>query len=113
MSLEDVIANCPKWEDTEKELFRDKELALGFLKEEIKEFNKGGDVKYLLNAINLLIQYSNISITEIEKCTGLTRTTVYNIINQKNEPKLSTLQSILKEFGYTICLKPINKKQLA
>ena len=76
---------------------------------EVKEFNKTGDIYYLLKVVNDIIKYSDISITEITNNTGLSRPTIYNIINKHNIPKLDTISLLLKELGYRICIEPISR----
>ncbi|MDR0571563.1 MAG: hypothetical protein LBG48_01790 [Rickettsiales bacterium] len=105
-NLAEKVAKAPKWEDTKKELYKDKEFALLSLKNEIKEFNKTGDMTYLMMVINDIIKYSNMNITDICKKTGLSRQTIYNTIGNNNMPKMDTFVTILMSLGYKISLKP-------
>ena len=106
---ENVLNSLPKWEDTKAGLFKNKEFALSSFDYEVKEFNKTGDIYYLLKVVNDIIKYSDISITEITNNTGLSRPTIYNIINKNNIPKLDTISLLLKELGYRICIEPISR----
>jgi DNA-binding phage protein len=105
-NLAEKIAKSPKWEDEKKELYKDNEFALMRLKSEIKEFNKTGDITYLMMTINNIIKYSNISITDICKKTKLSRQTIYNAISNNNVPKLDTFITIITNLGYKVSLKP-------
>jgi DNA-binding phage protein len=104
---EKALRLLPKWEDDKKKLYEDKEFALSSLKDEIREFNKTGDITYLMMTINDIIKYSKISITDICKKTGLSRQTIYNTIGNNNVPKLDTFVTIMTSLGYKIFLKPI------
>jgi probable addiction module antidote protein len=88
-------------------LYKDKKFALSRLKDEIKEFNKTGDMTYLMMVLNNIIKYSNISITDICKKTGLSRQTIYNTISNNNAPRLDTFTTIMTSLGYKISLKPL------
>jgi probable addiction module antidote protein len=77
------------------------------LKNEVKEFNKTGDMTYLILALNDIIKYSNISVTDICRKTGLSRQTIYNAISSNHMPKIDTFITIIGSLGYKIALKPL------
>jgi probable addiction module antidote protein len=106
-NLAKKIAEAPKWEDTKKELYKDDEFALLRLKSEVKEFNKTGDMTYLMMALGDIIKYSNISITDICRKSKLSRQTIYNAISNNNIPKVDTFATIMTSLGYKMSLKPM------
>ena len=98
------------WEEHKKELFKNSDLAKAVLDDEIEEFNKTGEIQYLSKVIEDLLKYSNISITEIQKTTNISRPSVYNIIKNETNPKFDTIQKILNILGYQLKVEPIKIK---
>lgn len=95
------------WEEHKKELLQDKDFTNGLLNYSIEEFNKNGNIEDLLNVINDLVNYSNINLSKFMKDNNLSRPTIYNITKQKTMPKINTVQTLLKGFGYKLCLERI------
>ena len=93
------------WEKLEVEMFKeDKELSVICLNDEIEEYNRTGDMKYLNAQLKLMA--TAYGWTRLERETGLTRATLYNTLNNKSEPKLKTFLSILNVLGLNLTVKP-------
>jgi DNA-binding phage protein len=53
----------------------------------------------------LKIVARNYGWTKLERKTGLSRTTLYNVLNGKKEPRLSNFLSILEVLGFEFFVK--------
>lgn len=96
------------WEKFEAELYiEDPELAEMCFKSELNEYQKTGDMTYVLRQLKTMAKA--FGWTELERKTGLRRSTLYTILEGKKEPKLGSFTKILEAFGYRITFRRTNK----
>ena len=84
----------------------DPSLANDFLEYSIAEYEKDGDEKLLLLALKQ-VTLSKGGFQELSKNTGLSRESLYKTLSINGNPRLSTLQKILKALDYGIYFKHI------
>ena len=99
-------------DDLDKDLINkfknDKEFAKMYLDSEIEEYNKTGNIYFVLDALKLMA--TAYGWTRLERETGLKRATLYNTLNNKSEPKISTFQKILNALGFVSEIKLSNNQ---
>ena len=83
-------------------LKNDKELNKLFLENELNNYIETNDSKYLRHQLKNSIKA--FGFCNFEKKSGLSRKTIYNIVNGKTEPKLSNFLKCLKAFDIKIKL---------
>lgn len=88
--------------DTIEHFREDPELAEMCLKDEIKEYNKTGDMTYLLRTLERIIRA--FGINRYTKENKIHRSTLNNVFRARHEPEISTMNSILKPLGYEAVL---------
>lgn len=91
------------FDDIEIEALRsDKELNKISLEGELNEYIKTGDSKYLRHQLKNSIKA--FGFCNFEKESGLSRKTIYNIVNGKTEPRLGNFLKCIRAFGLKIKL---------
>ena len=96
------------FEKLEVDLYKqDSKLAELCFKDELQEYKKIGDMKYLMMQLRTMAKA--FSWTNLEKKTGLRRSTLYSILEGKKEPKLSSFIKIIGAFGFSISFKKTRK----
>ena len=99
--MNNELDKFPSFDDLLVEEFKnDPSLAKETIAEELAEYEKTGDIRYLLMTLNLVAKAKGW--TQLEKETGLSRPTLYSVLSGKSTPKIDTLQSILKALGFGI-----------
>lgn len=95
------------WNDFFRDyLSESSENAIGYLETSLEEYEKDGNTKALMTAIQRVAEIQG-GMTELAKKTGLNRQNLYRIFSNKVSPRFDTLSKILKALGYTISLKKI------
>lgn len=56
--------------------------------------------------ISSYLDRTNESGESLAEKAGISRATFYRILRGKNDPRISSLESILKAAGYSICIVP-------
>jgi len=79
----------------------------GYLDTVIEEYEKNPDEGALLSALQQVAK-ANGGISELARKTDLSRTRLYETLSDRGNPRLKNFQRILKAFGYTLTIKPIN-----
>jgi probable addiction module antidote protein len=98
----------PKWDDISAEEYRnDPELAAMRIKTELSEFEKTGEIKYLLSTLEKVAKAKGF--TALERETGISRPALYAILTGKSAPRIDTLVKILHALGFTLKVKPLKK----
>lgn len=84
--------------DTIEEFRRDPEFAQMFLDSEIKDYNKTGDIQYVLKTLEMIVRA--FGITKFAETNNINRSTLNNVFKNRHSPETSTLNSILEPLGY-------------
>ena len=91
ISLDDAFAHVFDNEEDVKE----------YLKYAFEQYIEDGNFNVFYRALELVIK-SKDSMQGFAEKIDLSRTSLYNIIQGKKEPKITTLAKILKELGLTL-----------
>ena len=78
----------------------DKEFASRAVKNELIEFQKTGEMRYLIKNINRASKA--FGINNLEKKVGISRQAIHAIISEKSMPKFDTALLILRALGYQL-----------
>jgi probable addiction module antidote protein len=98
----------PKWDDLCVEEYRkDHKLAAMRIKTELAEFEKTGEIKYLLPTLEKVAKAKGLITLERE--TGISRQNLYAVLNGKSAPRIDTMMKILNALGFTLSIKPVKK----
>jgi probable addiction module antidote protein len=106
--LIDKAMKMPKWDDVCVENFRkDPELMRLSIKSELEEFDKTGEIVYLLETLNKAAKA--VGIAKLERETGITRAALYAVLKGKSMPRVDNLVKILHALGFSLSIKPLKK----
>ena len=84
--------------DMIEEFRENPEFAQMYLDSEIKEYNKTGDIQYVLKTLEMIVRA--FGITKFAEVNNINRTTLNNVFKNRHSPETSTLNSILEPLGY-------------
>ena len=88
--------------DTEEE-------RIGFLEVALEEYQKDGDAKVLMRAIEYVAK-SRGGISKLAEKTQLNRQNLYKIFSSQTSPRLDTLTKILQALDFNLCIQPAQVK---
>ena len=101
-----LALTMPKWRDfVVSEFRRDPEFARLAIADELEEYAKTGEIKYLLSTLKDVAAAKGM--VNLSKETGLNRTTLYSVFNG-SDPRVGTLNKILRALGFQMSFMPIN-----
>jgi probable addiction module antidote protein len=96
----------PDWEDAEVQMFKeDKEFLGRSVQYELEEYEKTGDICYLLLTLKQAAKAKGW--VALSQATGLSRPALYNALSGKSSPKVDTLTKILQALGFRMYFKRI------
>lgn len=96
----------PKWDDLVVEQFKkDPELMRFSIESELEEFDKTGEIVYLLETLNKASKA--VGIAKLERETGITRAALYAVLKGKSIPRVDNLVKILHALGFSLSVKPL------
>lgn len=99
--LKEKTKSLTNWDDFIVEQFqKDEEFAKMSIKDELQEFHKTGEIKYLIKTINAASKA--FGINNLEKKVGISRQAIHAIISEKSMPKFDTALLILRALGYQL-----------
>lgn len=102
------IDTMPDWGSFVTDLYReDVELAMLSLREEFEMFEQTGDDRYLFKTLERMIRARGIQ--NITRETGMSRQTIYNLLNGKISPRMDTMAKLLNTLGLRFYLAPIKQ----
>lgn len=102
-----AMEQLPEWNDVFiREFQRDPELAKECVADELEEYAKTGDIKYLLSTLKDVAAAKGWVWLAGE--TGLSRPTLYETLNGKRQPRVDTLAKILAALGFRMLFVPID-----
>jgi probable addiction module antidote protein len=94
------------WEEFEVESYvKNKNLAKLCLENEIEEYKKTGDITYVKQQLKTVAKAYGWS--NLERDTGITRMSLYSMLNGKTEPRLKNFLNILNILGFKLSIEPI------
>lgn len=96
------IANDDFNRDTIEHFREDPELAEMCLRDEIKEYNKTGNMTYVLQTLETIIRA--FGIKKYAEKNKIHRSTLNNVFRARHEPEINTMNTILKPLGYEAVL---------
>lgn len=98
-----MVKKYLSFDDLEIEALKDdRELNKMFLENELDNYLETNDSKYLRHQLKNSIKA--FGFCNFEKKSGLSRKTIYNIVNGKTEPRLGNFLKCLRAFGIRIKL---------
>lgn len=105
-ALNELIDTMPDWSTFVTELYReDMELAVQSLREEFELFEETGNNRYLLKTLGRMIKARGVQ--NITRETGMSRQTIYNLLDGKISPRMDTMTKLLNTLGLRFYLAPI------
>ncbi len=81
------------------------EAALAYL----NEASRDEDQRVFLLALKNVSDAQGCDISTLSHDTQLSRQSVYKVLSEKGNPKLSSLKLILNKLGYEIALQPLKR----
>ncbi len=84
--------------------------ALAYLELALADYQKDGDTKALMLAIQR-VSDANGGISKLAKATNLNRQNLYRIFSNKTSPRFDTITKILRALGITISFKMLDVSQ--
>ena len=99
--MQEKVKSLNDWDDFVVEQFKkDKDFAKRSIKNELLQFQKTGEVKYLIKNINRASKA--FGINNLEKEVGISRQAIHAIISEKSMPRFDTALLILRALGYQL-----------
>jgi len=99
--LKEKTKSLTNWDDFVVEQFqKDEAFASRAVQNELIEFQKTGEMKYLIKNINRASKA--FGINNLEKKVGISRQAIHAIISEKSMPKFDTALLILRALGYQL-----------
>lgn len=93
--------NSISMDDAFVQVFETQEDLKEYLSYAFEQYIEDGNFNVFYRALELVIK-SKDSMQGFAEKIDLSRTSLYNIINGKKEPRITTLAKILKELGLTL-----------
>ncbi|MDL2264201.1 hypothetical protein LJC31_06065 [Synergistaceae bacterium OttesenSCG-928-I11] len=101
-----LVDAMPDWGAFVTELYReDVELAMQSLREEFELFEQTGEDRYLLKTLERMIKARGVQ--NITRESGMSRQTIYNLLDGKMSPRMDTMTKLLRTLGLRFYLAPI------
>ena len=108
-TIDKRVNEMPGWDSFVTELYReDVELAKQSLREEFEMFEQTGDDRYLLKTLERMIKARGVQ--NITRETGVSRQTIYNLLEGKQSPRMDTMTKLLNTLGLRFYLAPIRQQ---
>lgn len=95
-----------KYEDYLIEKLKNSDHAEAYLNANIEAFMEDNDIEALMIAFEHLIK-ANYSVSQIAKKTGISRTHLYRIFDNKTTPSFTIVMEIIKSLGFKIEAKKV------
>lgn len=99
--------NMISWDSYMNESLQDSSEAVLYLELALEEYQKDGDTKALMLAIQRVAEAKG-GITKLAEETQLNRQNLYRIFSNKISPRFDTLSKILRALGITISFKTLD-----
>lgn len=96
--------NLTSWDNYINNSLQDDCEAAAYLELAIEEYQKDGNTKALMRAIQRVAEAKG-GISKLAQETNLNRQNLYRIFSNQTSPRLDTITKILRALGYTFSLK--------
>ena len=108
MSVKKALEITASHHDYVIKLLQDPKQLEAYLEVVIEEYKETRDVRSLLVSLRNIVEAKG-GITKLAEKTKLNRQALYRTLSLEGNPRLDTLDIILKELGFEIDIKPIQK----
>ena len=92
------------WDNYMNETLQDNCEALSYLELALEDYQKDGDTKALMLAIQRVAEVKG-GISKLAEETNLNRQNLYRIFSNKTSPRFETITKILRALGITLSFK--------
>lgn len=96
--------NLTSWDNYINNSLQDDCEAAAYLELAIEEYQKDGNTKALMRAIQRVAEAKG-GISKLAQETNLNRQNLYRIFSNQTSPRFDTITKILRALGYTFSLK--------
>jgi probable addiction module antidote protein len=79
-----------------------------YLRVALEEFEESGKTEHLLLALRTVAEAQG-GVPELARRIDMEKMTLYKALSEKGNPRLSTINAILKGLGYRLSLQPIEQ----
>ena len=101
-----------KFDDYLMEKLRDPEEARVYLEVALEEFEQDNDGEAFLLALRDVAEAQG-GITALAKATNLNRQNLYKALSERGNPKLQTVNAILRSLGFRLSIESVEKAEAA
>ena len=105
MSRAKIIENTKSYHDELIESLRKPKEADLYLRIAMDEYHEDGDIEALLVALRNIAEAKG-GMAQLAKKTRLNRQNLYHVLSKKGNPRLDTLELILRGLGYKLAIQP-------
>lgn len=105
MSKTKILKNTASYHEELIESLKKPKAADLYLKIAMEEYHEDADAEALLVALRNIAEARG-GMGELAKKTHLNRQNLYNVLSKKGNPRLDTLDLILKGLGYRLAIQP-------
>ena len=106
MNNEIIINNTSSYHDSLLKSLADKSEAIAYLKVALEEYEEDHDTEVFMLALRNVAQaYGGIS--KLSEKTKLNREHLYRILSKRGNPRLITLDAILRGLGFKLSIESI------
>ncbi len=106
MSHENIIKNTSNYHDRLLESLTDRGEAIAYLKVALEEYEADHDTEVFMLALRNVAQaYGGIS--KLSEKTKLNREHLYRILSKRGNPRLITLDTVLRGLGFRLSIEAI------
>ena len=106
MNYDNIMKNTSSYQDRLLERLTDKSEAIAYLKVALEEYEEDHDTEVFMLALRNVAQaYGGIS--KLSEKTKLNREHLYRILSKRGNPRLITLDTVLRGLGFRISIEAI------
>lgn len=98
------------FEEILREDLKDPQEAAGYLNVAFEEYGDRGDETWFLYALRQVAE-ANGGMSHMARRTKLNRPSLYRALSPGGNPRLRTLEAILKTLGLQLCVKPMDEEE--
>lgn len=92
-----------------EDLRDDPEHAQAYLQVAFEEFEQYGDTEHLLVALRNVTEAQG-GVPTLAKKVNMGKTSLYKVLSENGNPRLSTVYTVLRGLGYKLTLAPLEKQ---
>ena len=106
MSHDNIMKNTSIYHDRLLESLTDKGEAIAYLKVALEEYEEDNDTEVFMLALRNVTQAFG-GISKLSEKTKLNREHLYRILSKRGNPRLITLDTILRGLGFRLSIEAI------